>query len=172
MKFSHGCPGPVDREVRGWQEDIRNISRQEDILSGRYLDRKISCQEDISTGRCLALPGSWRQEVREGMEESHASPWGTLAEVVDVVESIDTSYVVAGFIWQPGNEEDGEDVIGVWHGTATVKGGNKLHCWYQNVGWECPTPLVATWKIATVYTTRFWLVRKSSFDKWKLVFQV
>ena len=60
-------------------------------MTGRY-------QEDISTGRCLALPGSRRQEVREGMEESYASPWGKLAEVVDVVESVDTSYVVAGFI--------------------------------------------------------------------------
>ena len=51
MKFSRGCP--VDREVR-W------------------------CQEDISTGRYLALPGSWRHDVGEGVEESHASPWGVI----------------------------------------------------------------------------------------------
>ena len=52
-----------------------------EMVSGRY-------QEDISTGRCMALPGSWRHEVREGVEESHASPWGTLAEGEDLVESV------------------------------------------------------------------------------------
>ena len=50
------------------------------------------------SGRCLALPGSWRQGVREGVEESQASPWGILAEGEDVVESEDTNCVMAGLI--------------------------------------------------------------------------